>query len=88
MVFTRPANPTGTLLAADDFRRYAQGRKDAVLVDESFLDFSGAESLVRAARGNLFVLRSLTKFWALPGLRVGALVGEGEGIARMRPAWA
>lgn len=88
VVFTRPANPTGTLLAADDFRRYAQGRKDAVLVDESFLDFSGAESLVRAARGNLFVLRSLTKFWALPGLRVGALVGDGEGIARMRPPWA
>lgn len=87
VVFTRPANPTGTLIDAGEVLRYAQERRDAVLVDESFLDFCDGESLLTAAEGNLFVLRSLTKFWALPGLRVGALVGDVEEIAGMRPPW-
>jgi threonine-phosphate decarboxylase len=87
VVLTRPANPTGALVAADVVRAYAAGRTDAVLVDESFLDFCEAEPLLRSARGNLFVLRSLTKFWALPGLRVGALVGDVEELVRGRPPW-
>jgi threonine-phosphate decarboxylase len=88
VVLTRPANPTGFLLAADSVLAYAGSRKDPVLVDESFLDFTGAESLVPHARGNLFVLRSMTKFWALPGLRVGALVGDVAPIAARRPPWS
>jgi threonine-phosphate decarboxylase len=35
-------------------------------------------------RPNLFVLRSLTKFYALPGLRVGALCASKDVIARLR----
>ncbi len=76
VVLTRPANPTGELVSCELVREYARGRRGAVLVDESFLDFCEAESLMGEARGNLFVLRSLTKFWALPGLRIGALVGD------------
>ncbi|MFN0102920.1 MAG: pyridoxal phosphate-dependent aminotransferase [Bryobacteraceae bacterium] len=87
LVLTRPANPTGTLLASDMVMQYAQGRTNPVLVDESFLDFCEAESLTSRARGNLFVLRSLTKFWALPGLRIGALVGDVGSFARFRPPW-
>lgn len=76
IVLTRPANPNGTLVSVNAVLRYARGRAGAVLVDESFLDFCEAESLTSSAGGNLFVLRSLTKFWALPGLRIGALVGD------------
>lgn len=87
VVLTRPANPTGTLVAAEVVLRYARGRTGAVLVDESFIDFCETESLISWAGGNLFVLRSLTKFWALPGLRIGALVGDVEALARVRPPW-
>lgn len=87
VVMTRPANPTGTLIAADLLLRYAKGRADAVLIDESFIDFCEARSLVAHAAGNLFVLRSLTKFWALPGLRIGALVGDVDALAALRPPW-
>lgn len=88
VVLTRPANPTGTLIDSDFVQQYAAGWEDAVLVDESFIDFCvQAKSLVSEARGNLFVLRSLTKFWALPGLRVGALVGDVETLASSRPPW-
>jgi threonine-phosphate decarboxylase len=82
VVLTRPANPTGTLVSADLVLQYARGRTGAVLVDESFLDFCETESLTSSAGGNLFVLRSLTKFWALPGLRIGALVGDTSGWER------
>jgi len=87
VVLTRPANPTGTLIGADAVLQYAQGRTDAVLVDESFLDFCEAPSLTGHAGKNLFVLRSLTKFWALPGLRIGALVGDVGALTPMRPPW-
>lgn len=88
VVFTRPANPTGTVLDAASLLAYARMRRDPVLVDESFLDFSPRYvSLVPKAGGNLWVLRSMTKFWALPGLRVGALVGDVERLAGVRPPW-
>jgi threonine-phosphate decarboxylase len=88
VVLTRPANPTGLLLAANSVLSYAGSRRDPVLVDESFLEFTGAESLIPHARGNLFVLRSMTKFWALPGLRVAALVGDVAPIAERRSPWS
>ena len=87
VVLTRPANPTGHLIDADTVLRYSRGRTGPVLVDESFLDFCEAESLTSRAGGNLFVLRSLTKFWALPGLRIGALVGDVEALAKVRAPW-
>ena len=88
VVFTRPANPTGSLIDAESIAKYASQRSGAVLVDESFLDFSGAPSLLPRAGGNLFVLRSLTKFWALPGLRVGALAGDVATWEATRPPWS
>lgn len=87
VVLTRPANPTGTLVGTQAVLRYARERTGAVLVDESFLDFCEAESLTPSAGKNLFVLRSLTKFWALPGLRIGALVGAVGALAKLRPPW-
>jgi len=87
VVLTRPANPTGTLIGIEVVLRYARERTAPVLVDESFIDFCEAESLTSRTGGNLFVLRSLTKFWALPGLRIGALAGDVEALARMRPPW-
>lgn len=88
VVFTRPANPSGYLADADAIRAYARKHPDPVLVDESFLDFCDAESVLPGASANLFVLRSLTKFWALPGLRLGALIGDVGEIEKQRPPWA
>ena len=88
VVFTRPANPSGAMVSADEVALYASNRSDAVLVDESFIDFCpDAASLTPFAKGNLFVLRSLTKFWALPGLRIGALVGDVQAMQATRPPW-
>lgn len=88
VVLTRPANPTGVLPARQLVLDYAQQLRGNLLVDESFIDFTHEESLANEAYGNLFVLRSLTKFWALPGLRLGALVGDVEPLRAAAAPWS
>ncbi len=75
-------NPTGQLLPLE---RYLDS-SNALLIDESFLDFTGHPSATQFlhARPNLYILRSLTKFYALPGLRIGALIAAPEIIERLR----
>jgi threonine-phosphate decarboxylase len=78
LVLTQPNNPTGAAL--DDA---AIGAATAsLLIDESFLEFTGLPSA--AGRRGVWVLRSLTKFYALPGLRVGALIGPRDQVDRLR----
>ena len=77
-----PNNPTGELLASKQVREILDAAASAagpchVLVDECFIEMSRSprESVmpyVRKGRyGNLVVLRSLTKSFGLPGIRVG-----------------
>ncbi len=79
-----PNNPTGALAGRDEVLAMAEGGRVAgciLVVDEAFIDFSGRASVIREAQDNpyLIVLRSLTKFYALAGLRVGYMV-----LARQR----
>jgi threonine-phosphate decarboxylase len=76
-IVTRPNNPFGTILPLDVIEaKLREGHR--LLVDESFLEFTGAMSALTlvAQYENLLVLRSLTKLHALPGLRIGALIGQ------------
>jgi threonine-phosphate decarboxylase len=83
LVVTRPANPTGRI---PDLDAYLRATTNPVLVDESFIEFTGQPSILprTQTRDNLFVLRSLTKFYALPGLRIGALVAPADTVAEWR----
>src|SRR3954452_3971305 len=74
LVTTQPNNPTGATVNTD--------LRAPLLVDESFLEFTGLPSA--AARPDVWVLRSLTKFYALPGLRIGALIGPADEVERLR----
>ncbi|MDO9080056.1 MAG: aminotransferase class I/II-fold pyridoxal phosphate-dependent enzyme, partial [Desulfuromonadales bacterium] len=60
---------------------------------EAFIDFCPDASILQAVAStpNLYVFRSMTKFYAIPGLRVGYLAGPINGICRLREAaepWA
>jgi threonine-phosphate decarboxylase len=83
VVLTSPNNPTGRLARAG-LEDWLLSTSHPVMVDESFLDFTDSPSVLQLKRPGLFVLRSLTKFYAIPGLRVGALVGGEEEIAVLR----
>ncbi|MBI3592085.1 MAG: threonine-phosphate decarboxylase [Nitrospirae bacterium] len=71
-----PNNPTGVLLRRDELLKIADAAKSLkcyLVVDEAFIDFSPENSMIREVENNpyLIVLRSMTKFYALSGLRVG-----------------
>jgi len=82
LVLTRPANPTAWSLSLAMLREYLESSTAMVLVDESFLEFSCLPSAAELIQeySRVAVLRSLTKFYALPGLRVGALVGDSAAV--------
>jgi threonine-phosphate decarboxylase len=91
-----PNSPTGQVALSQDVLDLvdvAARRKVWIVVDETFVDYCEAHSVVgsiaRAPR--LVVVRSFTKFYALPGLRIGYLVAAEEPAARLRrlqPPWA
>jgi threonine-phosphate decarboxylase len=74
-----PNNPTGTIMKTQELEpiiRAAQLRNTFVVVDESFLDFLVDDTHYTCRRllplyQNLIILHSLTKFYAIPGLRLG-----------------
>ncbi len=96
LILGNPNNPTGTLFSREmllDLARAFPGK--LLLVDEAFVQFlADWESVsflcVRDVPSNVVVFHSLTKFYALPGLRLGAAVASEEVAARLRsslPPW-
>lgn len=92
-----PNNPTGSLLERGDLRQIveeARLKRAMVVIDEAFLDFAGdtAKSL-RDRVGeeqNLIIVSSLTKFFAIPGLRLGYAVvhpNTARLMEKLLPAW-
>lgn len=86
-----PNNPTGTLTRREvlhDIIRKAGEAGKTVVVDEAFMDFvpdRAAYSVVDLVPqyDNLFVVYSLTKFFAIPGLRLGLGLGNREIINKI-----
>jgi threonine-phosphate decarboxylase len=70
-----PNNPTGRLFRKDQISEIAEScsEKGTILfVDEVFIELSDpSQSAVYVDYDNIFVLRSLTKSFSIPGLRVG-----------------
>jgi threonine-phosphate decarboxylase len=90
LFFCNPANPTGILYTKAQIRELLALCKssDTVLVlDEAFMDFCGEEqSSIHdlLAFGNGVVLRSMTKFHALAGLRLGCAIASPVIAAQLR----
>jgi len=91
----QPNNPTGRCFALSDLEALLH-RFSATffVVDEAFLDFVNGQpsALTLLPRyANLVVLRSLTKFYAVPGLRLGLAFARGalaEKIRAQLPPWS
>jgi threonine-phosphate decarboxylase len=86
LALSQPVNPTGEPVPPELIREAIASREGPVLIDETFIEFTGLESAVGWCQDlpNLIVVRSLSKFQALAGLRVGALVGSRDWIERLR----
>jgi threonine-phosphate decarboxylase len=85
-----PNNPTSTVFPRQlllDLAASSPGKW--ILVDEAFVQFlhqPEAVSLVQyqPLPVNVLIFHSLTKFFALPGLRLGAVIGHPDTISRLR----
>ncbi|MFZ5426322.1 MAG: cobyric acid synthase [Thermodesulfobacteriota bacterium] len=87
----RPNNPTGLDVAAGTVRALAAMHPDCLfVVDEAFGSFvDGFESLAGPGRpANVAVMLSLTKMFAIPGLRLGLAVAGEALAARTRQSLA
>lgn len=100
MVICNPNNPTGTLISKTHMLlllKETKKRKITLIVDEAFIDFSEDEeafSMVDQINSNphLIVLKSLTKFYGIPGLRLGYCLTSDqaliESVKKERMPWA
>jgi threonine-phosphate decarboxylase len=94
-VLINPHNPSGALTPRAQMLRVldrALRLKTWLVIDEAFMDYVPAETLVAEAvrSERLVVLRSLTKFYGMPALRVGYAVSSPRTAARIAaqlPPW-
>lgn len=74
LVVINPNNPSGMLIAPQQLLNWAQRLRAParLIVDEAFIDTLPTQSLLLAELPtNVIVLRSLGKFFGLPGIRLG-----------------
>ena len=87
-----PNNPTGQVISLEALREWADEFSETIfIIDEAYLAFvEGMKSAVELKRKNILTLHSMTKDYAIAGLRLGYTVGEPKMIEAMknfRPAW-
>lgn len=92
MLLCNPNNPTGQTVGADTLLGLADRARHHgthLAVDEAYVGFTRDPRVVSlagplAGTDNVWVIRSLTKIFAMPGLRVGYLLGPPGGIDELR----
>ena len=85
-----PHNPTGRMLTRPELVFLAEACKAAnceLVLDEAFIDFAGEQhSFIGRQKefSNLIIVRSMTKMYAIPGLRLGYAVADPAIIAELK----
>lgn len=75
LIFANPNNPTGTILKSQEIEKILNETDTKILVDETYVEFTDmkvySSSKLIDFYENLFVVRGTSKFFALPGIRLG-----------------
>jgi threonine-phosphate decarboxylase len=96
LMLANPGNPTGRLYAQSeilDLVGCCRRSNTFLVIDEAFMDFcegDSAKELV-SSHATALILRSMTKFFALPGIRLGYAIGAPAVISRiaeLRQPWS
>jgi threonine-phosphate decarboxylase len=96
ILVTHPGSPAGTLLPSvvrEQLLRACHDRGMYCIVDEAFVDFCEEDSFKRflAETPRLILIRSMTKFYGIPGVRVGYLLTSppiAQNMHRFLPPWS
>ncbi len=81
-----PNNPTGDVMATEEVIALAE-RHRLLIVDQSYEDYTMAPLLRPAdvvGRDDIILLHSMTKRYAVPGLRLGYVTASAQVISRLR----
>jgi len=80
-----PNNPTGGIISKTDIEKLLNSFNGIVVVDEAYIDFADAESMLKDINKypNLVILQTFSKAWGLAGLRVGMAFSNAELISIM-----
>lgn len=86
LLINNPHNPTGKLWSRTEIKSYLD-KFDLVAIDEAFMDFLPPfeeQSLIPLVKeySNLVILRSLTKFYSMPGLRIGYAIAHPDRLKK------
>lgn len=89
VVLCNPNSPTGQACSVQEVKhlaRIVQRRRIRLILDETFADYCEERSILPMTNKieNAIVLRSFTKFFGLPGLRIGYLVTKADIAQRIR----
>lgn len=88
LLVINPGNPTGQFTPLDEMIDFLEQSRDMdlVIVDESFIDFSGdpVPSLLHSADRfpNLLIVRSMSKHCGVPGLRLGYCYSSNDAVLK------
>ena len=80
-----PNNPTANSFPREELMRLVEEFDGMVVVDEAYIDFAKAKSLVGeiASHPNLVVLQTMSKAWGMAGLRVGLALADSRVVGLM-----
>lgn len=95
ILIANPQNPSGILARLEDILHIVQSavlRDKYILLDEAFIDYVPEHSLARHVHQlpRLIVFRSVTKFYAIPGMRVAYCIAPApiaKAIDQNLPPW-
>ena len=96
VILCNPNSPTGQLVPRHQLLKFIDALTKMhvwTIVDESFIEFASEHSVLTEllTYPRLLVLRSFSKFYGLPVLRIGYLVGPSHIVERLRlcqPPWS
>ena len=92
IVFVNPSTPDGNFYDIKRLMQHWIKQECTILIDESFLDFTSHSSLTSYLKkyNKLYILKSMTKFYASAGIRIGALISCEKNIQVLKakePLW-
>ncbi|WP_431067439.1 aminotransferase class I/II-fold pyridoxal phosphate-dependent enzyme [Methylotuvimicrobium sp.] len=95
VIFVNPATPDGALYDLQELLAQWRAARCTILIDESFLDFCPAAATASIAYRidqipNLYLIKSLSKFYGSAGVRIGFVAAERTAITNLKqlePAW-
>ena len=82
-LLANPNSPSGTLVPAAELERLAGELEGMLVIDEAYVDFADAHTLHLARLPNVVVTRTLSKSYALAGVRFGYAVARAELIREL-----